>query len=88
MKNANTKDSTQPVGLGAMTGSDSAKWCEPCGVERGEKCWGHCVTSKKVWMKCEVCEWQEEFSVMDVNRENCSIQFCEDCDQSRVFTLV
>lgn len=62
--------------------------CEPCGTPRGEKCWGHCVDSRKVWCKCEVCDWQEQFHTVDLNRENCTDGFCEDCDQPRIFVLV
>lgn len=39
---ADTKDDSQPVGLAPVHGS-GIEWCEPCGVARGERCWGHCV---------------------------------------------
>ena len=41
----------------------------------------------KVWCKCEVCGWHEEFPAANLNIEQCTIEFCEDCDQSRVFDL-
>jgi len=30
-------------GLGSPSGSGCSEVCEPCGVQRGERCWGHCV---------------------------------------------
>ena len=41
----------------------------------------------KVWCKCEVCGWQEEFPTVNLNIEQCTIEFCEECDQPRVFNL-
>jgi len=38
-------------------------------------------------MKCEVCEWIEDFHPSDLNIEQCVEGFCEDCDNPRIFVL-
>ena len=53
------KTTTADRMLAATHGSDSAEWCETCGVMRGEKCWGHCVGTS--WEK----RWKQKVNLHD-----------------------
>lgn len=48
---------------------------------------GSPTNAPKVWCKCEVCGWLEEFPALNLNMEQCTIEFCEDCNLARVFDL-
>lgn len=42
--NAST-EAQQPDGVG-FPARHGSEFCEPCGTQRGNKCWGHCVDSR------------------------------------------
>lgn len=41
---------------------------------------------RKVQLKCEVCDWIDDFEEDTLDCEKCTIGFCEDCGEQRVFT--